>query len=252
MKLFCVYLTVYYGNKLPPFYIGSTSVDNVLNRYHGSVTSSKFKQHWKKELALNPQLFSTKIISYHKTREDAYQKEEKIQKSLNVLKNPLYINQGIANKWFSRYGEKLTKSTKEKISKSLKGKNLANETKLKISNSLTGTKRSQDTREKMSKAKLGYCHSAEAKNKMSQAKIGKAPPKSTTDRAKQVNTGSKRSKETCLKISAARKGKGCHQILLNGQTFNSKNEVVSALGISHRKLKSLILAGEASIIMSSP
>lgn len=252
MKNFCVYLTVYRGNKLPPFYIGSTSVDNVSAGYHGSVTSNKFKHRWKKELALNPQLFSTKIVSYHKTRQDAYEKEEKIQKALNVLRNPLYINRGIANKFFSKHGEKLSIVTKEKISKSLTGKQLPDETKLKISISLAGIVRSEDTKRKMSKAKQGQPKSAEARNKMSQAKAGKAPPKSTTDKARQVNTGSKRTKETCAKISAARKGKGCHQIFIGGKTFNSKNETIIALGISHRKLKNLILSGEASVIESSP
>lgn len=47
-NLYCTYLTVYKGNKLPPFYIGYTSVDNILNKsYRGSPESKKYKSVWK-------------------------------------------------------------------------------------------------------------------------------------------------------------------------------------------------------------
>jgi hypothetical protein len=35
--MFAVYLTSYKGNKLPPFYIGSSSVSALNSGYHGSV-----------------------------------------------------------------------------------------------------------------------------------------------------------------------------------------------------------------------
>lgn len=46
---YCVYVTTYLGKKLPPFYIGSTSVDNLKNGYKGSVMSKKYKNIWKGE-----------------------------------------------------------------------------------------------------------------------------------------------------------------------------------------------------------
>ena len=48
--MFCVYFTFYLGDKLPPYYIGSSSVKKVLNGYHGTVTSIKWKKDWEDEL----------------------------------------------------------------------------------------------------------------------------------------------------------------------------------------------------------
>lgn len=93
---FCVYLTVYRGNKLPPFYIGSSSVDKINNGYKGSVDSIKYGSVWKNEIKINKHLFKTIIISTHKTRKEATQKENKLQKLLNVVKSSLYINMAYA------------------------------------------------------------------------------------------------------------------------------------------------------------
>lgn len=65
---YCTYLTLYSGNKLPPFYIGSTHVKNINKGYKGSVGSKNFGDIWKTELKENPELFKTKIISYHITK----------------------------------------------------------------------------------------------------------------------------------------------------------------------------------------
>ena len=89
---FCTYLTVYSGNKLPIFYIGSSNINKVLNGYHGTVTSSVYKNVWKQELKENPQLFSTKILTTHKTRKEATEKENVFHLSLGVVKSSLYIN----------------------------------------------------------------------------------------------------------------------------------------------------------------
>ncbi len=97
MKPYCVYLTIYLGNKMPPFYIGSTSVDKINNGYHGSVSSKMWKETWWSEIKYNPHLFESKIICLHETRQEATDKEYKLQKQLNVVKNPLYINQAFAN-----------------------------------------------------------------------------------------------------------------------------------------------------------
>jgi hypothetical protein len=94
--IYCVYLTTYRGNKLPPFYIGSSSIDRITKGYHGSVLSKKYSDIWKTELRINPHLFKTQIISKHTNRKEALAKENYIQKTLNVIKSPLYINQAIA------------------------------------------------------------------------------------------------------------------------------------------------------------
>jgi hypothetical protein len=92
MNIYCTYLTLYSGNKLPPFYIGHTSIQKVENGYHGSVASQLYKPIWDIEQKENPQLFKTVIISKHPTRKEAIDKELKLQTKLNVVKNPLYTN----------------------------------------------------------------------------------------------------------------------------------------------------------------
>jgi hypothetical protein len=49
MNDYCVYITFYKGNKLPPFYIGSTSVEKINNDYNGSVGSQKYIQMYGKK-----------------------------------------------------------------------------------------------------------------------------------------------------------------------------------------------------------
>ena len=94
--MFCTYLTIYKGNKLPMFYVGSTSVSKINNGYRGSVASKAYKQIWISELKNNPQLFETRIISLHNKREEAIEKENYFHKKLNVVLNELYINKANA------------------------------------------------------------------------------------------------------------------------------------------------------------
>ena len=89
---FCTYLTVYSGNKLPIFYIGSSNIIKVLGGYHGTVVSRMYKNIWKQELKENPHFFNTKILTTHKTRKQATEKENTFHLSLNVVKSSLYIN----------------------------------------------------------------------------------------------------------------------------------------------------------------
>ena len=92
MSIYVTYLTVYSGNKLPPFYIGSTSLDKIYKGYRGSVQSKKYKDIWKSELKQNPHLFKTKIISQHSDRKEALIKEDFLQRRLNAVESSLYIN----------------------------------------------------------------------------------------------------------------------------------------------------------------
>ena len=92
MADFCVYLTVYRGNKLPPFYIGSTSVNKIENGYRGSVSSKQYKDAWKGE---PNHLFHVYIISLHETRTEAMERESQLQSKLKANCNPLYVNRAI-------------------------------------------------------------------------------------------------------------------------------------------------------------
>ena len=124
--MYCVYLTSYFGNKLPMFYIGSSSISKVNNGYHGSVKSKKYKSIYECELKNNPHLFKTRIISIHKLREDAIQKEYKLQKQLNVSISSIYFNECYASRFFGQrnagknngfYGRKHTEETLQKMRK---------------------------------------------------------------------------------------------------------------------------------------
>jgi hypothetical protein len=117
--MFATYITIYRGNKLPPFYIGYSSVKKIENGYNGSVTSKIYKEIWKRERINNPQLFKTKIIKRHSTRKEALLYEENLHKKLDVDHNSLYINQiKSRNYYFNRGGYKLTEETKKKQSDS--------------------------------------------------------------------------------------------------------------------------------------
>lgn len=112
---YCTYLTIYKGNKMPPFYIGSTSVKRVKDGYCGSVKSAKYKEVWNTETKNNPNLFETKIISTHTNRKDALLKENELHKKLNVVSNNLYINMAIASGCFGNMSkESIEKMTQTK------------------------------------------------------------------------------------------------------------------------------------------
>ena len=93
MGIYCTYLTIYRGNKLPPFYVGYTSLHKLQKGYTGTVSSKIYQHIWKNELKNHPELFTTKILSYHNTKDEALRKEFIILTSLKVHKNSLYINQ---------------------------------------------------------------------------------------------------------------------------------------------------------------
>jgi hypothetical protein len=94
-----VYLTVYRGNRLPPFYIGSSSKpqDILAGKYHGSVTSGKYKGIWRRERSDNPHLFKTIILQHFSSNKEAVLREREIQEFFHVADNPMYINMSVAN-----------------------------------------------------------------------------------------------------------------------------------------------------------
>lgn len=93
---FVVYITYYTGDKLPPWYIGSSSAERVENGYNGSINSKKFKDIYRSEQKLNKDLFKTKILSYHFTRDEAMVEELRLHKKHNVSRNKKYMNLSFA------------------------------------------------------------------------------------------------------------------------------------------------------------
>lgn len=224
-NIYCTYLTVYSGNKLPPFYIGSTSVAKIHKGYHGSVRSKQYNQIWKDELKNNPGLFRTFIITIHQIRNDAMLKEKYFHEQLNVVSSPLYINRGIATKKHTTlqgkdhplYGKKLTNAQKKQLAIKMSGANNpfygkkhSEEVKREWSKNKTGTKLSERTKKKLSllnsghnNAMYGKIHTEESRQKMRGRKL-------TTEQKEKlsaIRTGTHLSEETKAKLSLKMKGK---------------------------------------------
>lgn len=96
--MFVVYLTMYMGDKLPRWYIGSSSKERVLSGYTGSVTSKKWSNIYYNELKENRHLFKTRILSSHETRDEAVIEEHRLQRMHKVVTNILYFNESYATK----------------------------------------------------------------------------------------------------------------------------------------------------------
>jgi len=138
MSIYCTYLTFYSGNKLPPFYIGHTTISKIENEsYHGSVSSKQYRKYWNDEKKNHPELFKTQILTTHNSKKEAFEKETFFQKKMNVLNNPLYINKAIG-----QYCDNRGRKRSEEYIKGLRKRNI-------------GKKLSQETKEKISKANKG-------------------------------------------------------------------------------------------------
>ena len=86
-NIYCVYLTHYSGDILPPYYVGSSSFKSLQNGYKGSVGSKKYKTIWDQEIKNNPHLFKTIILSFHNTRVGALKEELRFQKENKTKKS---------------------------------------------------------------------------------------------------------------------------------------------------------------------
>jgi hypothetical protein len=118
MKIYVIYLTEYLGGKLPRWYIGSTSKDNIKNNYHGSPRSKQWMKLFKEEEVKNPHLFRTEIIYECYNREAAIDIERKFQVLANAVKRDDYINKAYAGGSFG----KCNLTTPESIAKGLETK----------------------------------------------------------------------------------------------------------------------------------
>ncbi|AEN93954.1 hypothetical protein [Enterobacteria phage vB_EcoM_IME540] len=95
--MYCTYLTIYTGSKLPRRYIGSTYVERILKEgYNGSVLSQAYKKIWNLERKENPHLFKTRILSLFETDKEARIAEKELQIKYNVVKSKNYINMSLA------------------------------------------------------------------------------------------------------------------------------------------------------------
>ena len=207
--IYCTYLTVYTGSKLPPFYLGSTDVDNISKGYRGSVVSKNYKSIWKQELYDHPDLFKTIILTRHETRQEAMEREIVFQEAFSVASNPMYINMAHANGKFFNTGPH-SSETIAKMSAAQTGKKRSPEAIAKTAAANTGQKRSSESKAKISAAKTGKKHgpeSPETKAKKSAAHTGKNQSPETKAKMSAAQTGKKMSPESIAKTVAAKIGK---------------------------------------------
>jgi len=162
--MFCTYLTIYKGSKLPKRYIGSTSIDKIHSGYNGSIQSKKWKLIYREEQKNNKHLFKTRILQKFNSRTEAFGAELDLQIKYNVVKDDLYMNLSLARKngHFGAagednpmYGKTHTLEVKSKLSEGRKGKRASNETREKMSNSHKRENLSIETIRKMSESRIG-------------------------------------------------------------------------------------------------
>ena len=129
--MFCVYLTCYFGDKLPRRYIGSTKISNIAKGYHGSVKSKAYAIIFRNECIVNPSAFKTRILSKHNTIEEALCEELRLQIKYDAVRSAKYMNMAYAqiNGFFGRdvndanhpfFNKKHSDISKAKISATLK------------------------------------------------------------------------------------------------------------------------------------
>jgi len=181
-----------------------------MNGYHGSVKSKRYGAIWKSELDESPELFTTKIVATHTTRKEAYDAEERLHRQLRIIKNPMHINLGLANRRFNT-GEGISPEVIARAAASRRGKK--------------APPRSDQWRAKQAAAKLGKKATPETRAKMVATRTGrKLKPRDPRGR-----------QSTCDKMRAARG----RLVFINGVEYRSITDASEMLGISHYFVKKL-------------
>lgn len=170
-----VYLTMYVGEKLPKWYIGSSTLEKINNGYNGSVTSKKYAEIYKEEQKHNKHLFKTRILSFHKSTQEALDEELRVQKLHEVVANIKYMNMsycqrnGFHGGDTSKFIDYSNQEYKHKISEAQRGNKNPNYgkkyteddlikmkfIKCGMDNHMTGTHHSEESRRKLSIAMKG-------------------------------------------------------------------------------------------------
>ena len=184
---YVTYLVTYNGDKLPKYYIGSTSKEKANSgKYFGSICSNKYKEIFLNEKKYNIHLFEIKILSTHLNRKDAVSEELKLQIKYNVVNSNNYMNESLAsvNGFFGRdvsgknhpmYGKKHSEKTRNKLKIARSKRITTEETKRKMSESSKGRKLSNEHKRKLSESNQGLKRSDKTKKKISESKIGSTP-----------------------------------------------------------------------------
>lgn len=239
--MYCTYLTFYCGNKMPPFYIGSSSISQIEKGYHGSVSSRRYESIWLSELKNAPQLFKTRVIKTFNTREAAFEHELYLQRKFDVVKSEFYINQSYATKdGFCgrdvsgennpRFGVPVSLETRAKMSKARNSWSMTEEHCTNIS--LGGKKlwENHEYRKKMCSMRKGSGNSNFGKYGVDSPNYGKKRTQESKDKISSALKGKKKTEEQC------NIGKKVYTIEAeNGIIFSGYNleEFSEAIGLKH-------------------
>lgn len=243
--MFCTYLTIYLGDKMPSNYVGSSSVKRVENGYHGTVLSKKWKEIWNQELRENPHLFKTIILTLHDEREEATQEELRFQKENNVVKSDEWINEAYAspNGFFGmdlsgelnpNYGERGTKHFKS----------IWEEKREQIVENMINERNSPKGKSRMIKAITKKWE--ERRSDGSYEEFCKTMNKVNKDPEKREKAGSKIKNLWDSNPDYQRKmknrkpgGRKKIEVIVNGVLYSSLSEAVKITGLPYHKIRKL-------------
>lgn len=209
-SMFTVYITTYLGEKLPPFYIGSTTFEKIANGYHGSVTSRKYRDIWRQELNENPHLFITKPIpnAAAETAGEIVEIEAEWQRLFDVVKDPDFINQSFAAGGFHSTRETALAAVETRRKNDIWH---TEETKRNISEAKKGiatTIHTQETKDQMSRTRTGRTYSLEHRAAISAGVTGKVASEETREKLRESHLGIKPSAESIAKRLATIEARG--------------------------------------------
>ena len=157
--MYVTYLTTYLGDKLPRFYIGSTTAQRFATGYHGSVRSQKWGALWKEELEKNPHLFTSVKIFDHATRNEALIEEENLQRFFDAVRSPDFVNMAYARGGFINPGtEGYTQEVRARMRAAKLGKKQSSEHVAKRVAKQIGTKRTPEQIENIRRGALNRKH----------------------------------------------------------------------------------------------
>ena len=157
--------------KGPKHYYGSRSSKVPAENDFTYWSSSKLIKKWR--FFCGQEFFKKKIVSRHKTREQALNKEIRLHERFNVKDNPFFFNQSNQTSTKFLITQPLTDPQKGKLREKALGRKHSEEARKKMSDAHRGKKRkplSESHREKIRQALLNKKpHSSETREKMSKA-----------------------------------------------------------------------------------
>jgi hypothetical protein len=196
--MYCVYLISYRGNKLPPFYVGSTSMEKLQNGYKGSVSSKIYGPIWRSEIKKRPDMFCIRPLSArYSSRDDAYDAEDRLLRALGAVRSSMYVNRRCAaglgyhptGEDSHRHHVPHTAEALAKMSLVHTGKTITPAHRQLISLVHSGKPKSAQHRERISASKLGKRATSITRAKMQASATGRKASEATKTKQSVIASG---------------------------------------------------------------